>query len=77
MTYVIWNVDFQGYRPRNWDAKHGGIFAAERFATRDEARMACHRKGDIVHVLSDKTGQITEVIGNPVRGDQIREFLGR
>ena len=52
MSYVIWNIDYQGYRPRDWDAKHGGVFAAERFATLEAARQAL-RNHDVIHVIGE------------------------
>lgn len=50
MTYVIWNIDFQGYRPRDLDSKHGGIFAAMRFETKQEAAQSL-RPHDVIHVI--------------------------
>jgi hypothetical protein len=73
MIYAIWNVQYQGYRPEGmqpwWDdkpSKHGGIFAAKRFASKQDADRARYLEGDIVHVMDEKTCRIVEIVGDPL-----------
>ena len=51
--YIIWNTIFQGYRPRDVNAKHGGIFAAQRFPSRGAAIDAAVMPGDLIEVVKD------------------------